>query len=61
MNEYQTAVRLSPDYADAHYGMALALKATGRTAEAVAEYREALRSRPEWPAVQRELDALAAK
>jgi tetratricopeptide (TPR) repeat protein len=61
MNEYQTAVRLSPDYADAHYGMALALKATGRTAEAVAEYREALRSRPDWPVVQRELDALAAK
>jgi hypothetical protein len=41
--------------------MALALKATGRTAEAVAEYREALRSRPDWPVVQRELDALAAK
>jgi Tfp pilus assembly protein PilF len=58
MREYQDAVRLNRDYADAHYGMALVLKAWGRTNDAISEYHEALRVRPEWPAVQRELDAL---
>lgn len=58
MRQYQDAVRLNRDYADAHYGMALVLKAWGRTTDAISEYHEALRVRPEWPAVQRELDAL---
>jgi Tfp pilus assembly protein PilF/mono/diheme cytochrome c family protein len=61
MNEYRAALRLNRGYADAHYGLALAFKALGRTSDAVSEYREALRSRPDWPAVQRELDALSAK
>ena len=58
MRQYQDAVQLNRDYADAHYGMALVLKALGRTNDAISEYHEALRIRPEWPSVQRELDAL---
>jgi len=58
MRQYQDAVRLNRDYADAHYGMALVLEAWGRTNDAISEYHEALRVRPEWPAAQRELDAL---
>jgi len=58
MRQYQEAVQLNHDYADAHYGMALVLKAWGRTSDAIAEYHEALRARPDWPSVQRELDAL---
>jgi tetratricopeptide (TPR) repeat protein len=60
MRQYQDAVELNHDYADAHYGMALVLKTWGRTSDAVSEYHEALRVRPEWPAVQRELDTLLA-
>jgi hypothetical protein len=37
---------------------ALVLKAWGRTSDAIAEYHEALRVRPDWPSVQRELNAL---
>lgn len=58
MRQYQDAVQLNRDYADAPYGMALVLKALGRTNDAISEYHEALRVRPEWPSVQRELDAL---
>ena len=58
MRQYREALRLNGGYADAHYGMALVLKAWGRTSDAISEYREALRSRPDWPSVQRELDAL---
>jgi hypothetical protein len=32
------ARRLNRDYADAHYGLALAFKALGRTSEAISEY-----------------------
>ena len=58
MRQYQDAVQLNRDYADAHHGMALVLKTWGRTSDAISEYQEALRARPEWPSVQRELDAL---
>lgn len=46
----EQAVKLEPDYAEAHYNLAQADVAIGRPAAAVAEFREALRVRPDWPA-----------
>jgi tetratricopeptide (TPR) repeat protein len=45
--QFQTAVRLNPEYADAHDNLGLALAQQGRGDEAIAEYRLALRYRPE--------------
>jgi tetratricopeptide (TPR) repeat protein len=55
---FQDAVRLQPDSADAHYTLGLALSRTpGRTDDAVAQYREALRLAPGDSAAQGALDA----
>jgi tetratricopeptide (TPR) repeat protein len=44
--EYKEALRLDPDYAEAHNNLGSALLLTGRTAEAIHEYEQALRSNP---------------
>jgi tetratricopeptide (TPR) repeat protein len=47
--EYQAALRLRPDYAEAHNGLASALaRVPGRLPEAIAEYRAALRIQPDF-------------
>jgi Flp pilus assembly protein TadD len=40
------AVAIKPDYAEAHYSLALALKAAGRLAEATRELESAYRLNP---------------
>jgi Tfp pilus assembly protein PilF len=42
-SEYETALRLNPSYIDAHYELALALSNQHKSAEAIAEYRAALK------------------
>ena len=37
--EYREAIRLKPDYADAHYNLGIALATRGKLDEAIAEYR----------------------
>lgn len=44
--EYRKALALKPDFAEAHYGSALALLATGRRQEADQEFQEAHRISP---------------
>jgi protein O-mannosyl-transferase len=44
--EYETAVHIEPDLAEAHYDLATALMRTGRMPQAVAEYRAALGIEP---------------
>jgi predicted O-linked N-acetylglucosamine transferase (SPINDLY family) len=46
---YRKAVRLRPNYPEAHYNLGAVLIALGRPAEAEASYREALRLRPNYP------------
>ena len=44
---YQQAVELSPNYADAHLGLAKTLEALGDQAKAIDEYKEALQYDPD--------------
>lgn len=46
LQEVQEALRLRPDFAEAHQNLALLLDHDGRTDEAVAHYRETLRLNP---------------
>jgi tetratricopeptide (TPR) repeat protein len=39
----------NPEFAEAHYELGLALTLTGRPAEALPHFREAIRLRPGWP------------
>ena len=46
---YREALRLSPDYPEAHQNLAAALQAVGRSGESVAECRQLVRLRPDNP------------
>ena len=46
--EFRAAIRLQPDYAEAHYNLGNALAAQGKRDEAVAEYRTAIRLKPDY-------------
>jgi tetratricopeptide (TPR) repeat protein len=47
IGEYQEAIRLNPDYANAHNNLGIALARKGQTDEAIGQYREALRLNPD--------------
>ncbi len=50
--EYQRALRINPDYIDAHNNLGSALQdLPGRMNEAIAQYQEALRLKPDYPQV----------
>jgi tetratricopeptide (TPR) repeat protein len=44
----QRAVELDPQYAEAHYNLGHTLTSVGQSAAAAAQFREALRLRPDW-------------
>lgn len=46
---YREALRLRPDYAEAHNNLAILLRARGEQAEAAKHYQEALQLRPDYP------------
>jgi len=47
--QYSAALRLNPDFADAHLNLGFALAGQGRTDEAIRQFSEAVRSQPDWP------------
>jgi tetratricopeptide (TPR) repeat protein len=48
INHHEQAVRLKPDFAEAHYNLGLALEKLGRTQEAIQHYEQALRIKPDF-------------
>jgi Flp pilus assembly protein TadD len=59
--EYREAIRLKPDYADAHNNLGVSLQAKGDTDGAIAEYREAIRLKPDVANASSNLAALLKK
>ncbi|MGD0281007.1 MAG: tetratricopeptide repeat protein, partial [Dissulfurispiraceae bacterium] len=53
--EYQTALRLKPDYAEAHFNLGIAYASKGQLDPAVAEYQTALRLKPAYTEVHNNL------
>jgi len=51
--EYRIAIKLNPDYADAHFNLALVLFFTNRVEEANLEYNKALKLSPDDPRPRR--------
>jgi tetratricopeptide (TPR) repeat protein len=56
IRHYQEALRLDPNYANAHYNLGAALEGEGRITEAIEQYQQALKLRPDMTAAS---DALA--
>ncbi len=56
---FATVTRLDPELAEGHHGLARALAAEGRLAEAATAGRRALELRPKWPEAAAQLAALA--
>ena len=55
MLEYKEAIRIKPDYAEAHFNLGDALsKIPGRSPDAIAEYQAAIRIRPDYAGVASE-------
>ena len=48
IREFQTALRINPDYAKAHYHLGMACGQQGRTDEEIREYQAALRINPDY-------------
>ena len=60
IEHYQQALRLKPDYAEAHNNLGTALVDTGRPQEAIEHYRQALRLNPDYPEAHNNLGAALA-
>ena len=54
---YREAIRLRPEYAEAHNNLGILLARQGRLEAAIGHFRETLRIRPDNPEAQRNLDA----
>jgi spermidine synthase len=60
IGHYEQALRLKPDYAEAHCNLAVALLVLGKGREAVEHFGQALRIKPDYPEAQNNLAWLMA-
>ena len=58
MAHWEQALRLKPDFAEAHYNLGVALEEAGRAQEAIGHYEQALRIKPDFAEAQKELARL---
>jgi tetratricopeptide (TPR) repeat protein len=49
IGHYQQAIRLTPDFAEGHNGLGLALLLVNKPQEAAAQFEQALRAKPDYP------------
>jgi tetratricopeptide (TPR) repeat protein len=61
MEHWEQALRLKPDFAEAHYNLGLASEKTGQMPEAIEHYEQALRLRPDFTAASNALARLKAR
>jgi tetratricopeptide (TPR) repeat protein len=61
ISEYQSALRIYPNYADAHNNLGAILLQSGDITEAVAEYRAAVRLDPDYPDANSNLGGALAR
>jgi tetratricopeptide (TPR) repeat protein len=57
---YEQALRIDPDYVQAHYNLGLALERLGRTPEAIEHYQQVLKLRPDFTPARNALSRLQA-
>ena len=55
---YEQALRIQPDFAQAHYYLGIALEQTGKFREAAGHYEQALRIKPDYAAARNALARL---
>ena len=48
IGHYEQALRINPDYGEAHYNLGVALEKLDRRPEAVAHYQQALKLQPDF-------------
>jgi tetratricopeptide (TPR) repeat protein len=60
MEHWEQALRIKPDYADAHYNFGVALERAGRVQEAISHYKQAVRIKPDLVEAQNALVRLRA-
>jgi tetratricopeptide (TPR) repeat protein len=59
--EYREAIRLKPDYGEAHNNLGIVLAHQGHSAEAVVEYKKGIRLKPDWAEAHYDLGVTLAK
>ena len=58
---FREAIRLDPDFAEAHHDLGIAYARQGQMDQAVAELKQALRLRPDYPAALENLSRIEAR
>ena len=56
IGQFNEALRIKPDYADAHYGLGVALLRQGHVDESIGHFTEALRLKPDFSQARLSLD-----
>ena len=60
IEHYEQALRIRPDFAEAHYNLGVALERVGRPQEAIGHYEQALRIKPDYAEARNSLAQLRA-
>ena len=60
IRQYQEALRLKPDHAEAHNNLGIAFYQQRRTGEAIRQFQEALRLKPDFARARKNLGVVLA-
>jgi tetratricopeptide (TPR) repeat protein len=60
MGHWEQALRIKPDYAEAHYTLGIALEQAGKLPDAIEHYQQALKIQPDFAPAKSALTRLGA-